>query len=45
MMMLEVSVALDNQGGGPNFAGYPGLMLGDVEVESAEFVVITGGTE
>ena len=45
MTELEISVALDDQGGGSNVARYPGPMLGDVEVESAEFVVMTGGTE
>ena len=45
MTELEVLVALDNQGGGPNVAGYLVPMLGDVEVESAEFVMMTGGTK
>ena len=44
-MELEVSVALDNQGGGPIDAGYSGPMLGDVEVELFEFIVMTGGIE
>ena len=44
-MGLEALVALDNQGGGPNVAVYLGPMLEDVKVESAEFVVMTGGTE
>ena len=42
-MELETSVALDNQGGGPNVSGYPGPMLRDVKVESAESVVMIGG--
>ena len=42
-MELEASVALDNQGGGPNIAGYPGPMLRDIKVESAESIVVIGG--
>ena len=43
MTGLGISVALVNQGGGPNVAGYPGPMLRGVEVESAEDFVVIGG--
>ena len=42
-MELEALVALDNHGGGPNNAGYPGPMLRDVEVGSAESIMVIGG--